>query len=64
MRLGWDELFELQVELSGNTVRTFIDYYTRLFSFRRRRRRRRRRRLGRSFPFSTIRRKDGLGVMG
>ena len=62
MRLGWDELFELQVELSGNTVRTFIDYYTRLFSFRRRRRRRRR--LGRSFPFSMIRRKDQLGVMG
>lgn len=60
MRLGWDELFELQVELSGNTVRTFIDYYTRLFSLRRRRRRR----LGRSFPFSTIRRKDQLGVMG
>ena len=59
MRLGWDELFELQVELSGNTVRTFINYYTRLFSFRRRRRR-----LGRSFPFSTIRRKDELGVMG
>ena len=57
MRLGWDELFELQVELSGNTVRTFINYYTRLFSLRRRR-------LGRSFPFSVIRRKDQLGVMG
>ena len=56
MRLGWDELFELQVELSGNTVRTFIDYYTRLYLLRRR--------LGRSFPFSMIRRKDELGVMG
>ena len=58
MRLGWDELFELQVELSGNTVRTFINYYTRLYSLHRRRR------LGRSFPFSMIRRKDELGVMG
>lgn len=58
MRLGWDELFELQVELSGNAVRTFINYYTRLHSLRRRRR------LGRSFPFSMIRRKDELGVMG
>ena len=60
MRLGCDELFELQVELSGNTVRTFINYYTRLYSLRRRRCHR----LGRSFPFSTIRCKDQLGVMG